>query len=83
MLRTRPPSEAETLRTVERLANDALPPGWSLRSRTEPNTQRGRADAEWIIRAPYGIQRRSSWRRSGRSSAGNWTASLPSCISRR
>lgn len=49
-----PPSEAETLRTVERIANEALPPGWSLRSRREARADRGRADAEWTICSPDG-----------------------------
>jgi hypothetical protein len=48
-----PPSEAETLRSVERLANDALPPGWSLRSRRDAHRRR-RSDAEWTIRSPDG-----------------------------
>jgi hypothetical protein len=49
-----PPSEAETLRTVERLATDALPPGWSFRSRREQRGGRGRPDAEWTISSPDG-----------------------------
>lgn len=49
-----PPSEAETLRTVERLTDDALPPGWSLRSRREAAGRRGRVDAEWTISSPDG-----------------------------
>jgi hypothetical protein len=49
-----PPSEAETLRSVERLATDALPPGWSFRSRSEAKGGRGRLDAEWTIRSPDG-----------------------------
>ncbi len=49
-----PPSEAETLRTVERLAADALPPGWSLRSDRDTTRRRGRVDAEWIICSPDG-----------------------------
>ncbi len=49
-----PPSEAETLRTVERLADDALPPGWSLRSRRQTAGPRGRVDAEWTISSPDG-----------------------------
>lgn len=48
------PSQAQTLRTVERLATDALPPGWSLRARREPNGRRGQVDAEWTVRSPDG-----------------------------
>lgn len=50
-----PPSEAETLRTVERLANGTLPPGWSLRSRRETTKRPGRGDAEWTISSPDGL----------------------------
>ncbi len=49
-----PPSEAETLRTVERLANEAFPPGWSFRSRRETAGRRRRVDAEWTICSPDG-----------------------------
>jgi hypothetical protein len=49
-----PPSEAETLWAVERLANDALPPGWSFRSRSETAGRQGGADAEWTFRSPDG-----------------------------
>ena len=49
-----PPSEAETLRTVERLANDALPPGWSFSSRRETVGRRRQVDAEWTICSPDG-----------------------------
>lgn len=48
----RSPSEAQTLRTIERLVTDALPPGWSLRARREPKDRV--ADAEWTLRAPDG-----------------------------
>lgn len=48
------PSEAQTLRTVERVAIDALPPGWSLRARREARGRRQR-DVEWTVRAPDGI----------------------------
>lgn len=49
-----PPGEAETVRIVERLANDALPPGWSLRSRRE-TAGRGRwVNAEWTVASPDG-----------------------------
>jgi hypothetical protein len=46
------PSEVQTLRTIERLVTDALPPGWSLRARREQK-DRG-VDAEWTVRAPGG-----------------------------
>ena len=48
------PSEAQTLRTIERLVTDALPPGWSLRARRETNIGRGRLDAEWTLQSPDG-----------------------------
>lgn len=51
---TSPPGEAETLRSVERLATDALPPGWSFHSRRNAKSGRGRVDAEWTIRSPDG-----------------------------
>ncbi len=50
-----PPSETETLRTVERLANDALPPSWSLRAIREARGRPGRVDAEWTICSPDGV----------------------------
>ncbi len=50
----RPPSQAETLRIVERLASGALPPAWSLRSGRATTGRRGRADAEWTLAAPDG-----------------------------
>lgn len=48
------PSETQTLSTIERLATDALPPGWSLRARRKPNGRRRQLDAEWTIRSPDG-----------------------------
>lgn len=48
------PSEAQTLRNVERLAKDALPPGWSLRTRRKANGRLGQLDAEWTVRSPDG-----------------------------
>ena len=48
------PSEAQTLRTVERLAMDALPPGWSLHTRREPKDRRRQLDALWTVRSPDG-----------------------------
>jgi hypothetical protein len=48
------PSEAQTLRTIERLVADALPPGWSLDARREPKGPRGRLDAQWMVRSPDG-----------------------------
>lgn len=47
-----PPSDEQTLRSVERLVADALPEGWALRTR-RGTTDRG-ADAEWTLRAPDG-----------------------------
>lgn len=49
-----PPSEAETLLAVERLAEDALPPGWSLRSTREGAGRRHQGSAEWTISSPDG-----------------------------
>jgi hypothetical protein len=46
------PTEVRTLRTIERLVTDTLPPGWSLRASQEKK-DRG-ADAEWTLRAPSG-----------------------------
>jgi hypothetical protein len=54
MVAANPPSEAETLQTIERLTTDALPPGWSFRSRREPEPRRGSPDAEWTISSPDG-----------------------------
>lgn len=48
------PSETQTLRTVEHLTTDALPPGWSFDARREPKRSRGRLDAEWTVRSPDG-----------------------------
>lgn len=53
---TSPPSEAETLRAVERLADDALPPGWSFRSVREATSRQRRVDAEWTISSPDGTK---------------------------
>ncbi len=46
------PSEAQTLRTVERLVTDSLPPGWSLGSKRA--SVKGRRQATWALRAPDG-----------------------------
>jgi hypothetical protein len=46
------PSEPQTLRTIERLVTEALPPGWSLRARHQSKDRA--ADAEWTLRAPDG-----------------------------
>ena len=48
------PSETQTLRTVERLVADALPPGWSLRPLRESRKGDRRADAQWTVKAPDG-----------------------------
>jgi hypothetical protein len=48
------PSEIQTLRAVERLVNDALPPRWSFRSVREAPKGDGRADAMWSLVAPDG-----------------------------
>ena len=48
------PTEAATLRTVERLIAEALPPGWSLRVARDSRRRRGPVEAEWSIRAPDG-----------------------------
>lgn len=47
------PSEAETLRTIERLVTNALPPGWSFRRRSQKKP-RGPCDAEWTLESPDG-----------------------------
>lgn len=49
-----PPSEAQTLRTIEQIITDALPPGWSVRARQEPKQTKGRADLAWRLQAPDG-----------------------------
>jgi hypothetical protein len=54
MTSARPPTETETLRTVERAIKDRLPPGWSLRSITEPRRSQRRIDAIWRLRSPDG-----------------------------
>lgn len=48
------PSETQTLRIVERLVADALPPGWSFRSTREAGKRDRRADARWALKAPDG-----------------------------
>lgn len=48
------PSAAQTLRAVERVVTDALPPGWSLRARREATRPGRTVDAEWTIRSPDG-----------------------------
>lgn len=48
------PSETQTLRAVERLVNDALPPRWSFRSTRETAKGDRRADALWSLKAPDG-----------------------------
>jgi hypothetical protein len=48
------PSETQTLRAVERLVNDALPPRWSFRSTRETAKANRRAEAIWAVKAPDG-----------------------------
>ncbi len=48
------PSEAQTLRSVERLATDALPPRWSFRSSHESGKGTRRNPARWTLKAPDG-----------------------------
>lgn len=48
------PSETQTLHTVERLVNAALPPRWTFRSRREAPNGARRADALWSLTAPDG-----------------------------
>ncbi|MHB8289104.1 MAG: type IV toxin-antitoxin system AbiEi family antitoxin [Acidimicrobiales bacterium] len=48
------PGEAETLRAVECLASDALPPGWSLRARRGAKGRRGRVATKWTVYSPDG-----------------------------
>jgi len=50
----KPPSEAQTLRIVQRLVTEALPPGWSLNARREAKRRGRRVDAGWAIRSPDG-----------------------------
>lgn len=51
---SRPPGELETLRTVERLAHEAIPPGWSFRSLQVTAGRRRRVGTEWTICSPDG-----------------------------
>ncbi len=48
------PSETQTLRAVERLVPDALPPGWTFRSTRQPGRGRRQSDAVWTLKAPDG-----------------------------
>lgn len=48
------PSETQTLHTVERLVNDALPPRWTFLSRRGAAKGDRRADALWSLEAPDG-----------------------------
>ena len=48
------PSETQTLRAVERLVADALPPRWSFRSFRESGKGAQRARARWMLKAPGG-----------------------------
>lgn len=48
------PSEARTVRAVERLVTDALPRGWTLRSSAKKASRSRHVDAEWAIVAPDG-----------------------------
>ena len=47
-------SETQSLRAVERLVTDALPPRWSFRSANTPARGDRRADAMWSLKAPDG-----------------------------
>lgn len=49
-----PPGEADTLSTVARLASQALPPGWSMRTRTNKARSSRRLAGMWDLRAPDG-----------------------------
>ena len=48
------PSEAQTIRAVERLVTDSLPPGWSLWSTRRPRRRSRMPDSLWSIQAPDG-----------------------------
>ena len=48
------PSETQTLRSVERLVTDALPPGWSFGTSRESAQGNRRAVARWTVKAPGG-----------------------------
>ncbi|MGH8952856.1 MAG: hypothetical protein ACRDX9_15740 [Acidimicrobiia bacterium] len=48
------PSDAQTLRAVERLLTDALPRDWSLRGRRGVKHDRRATDFEWTVSAPDG-----------------------------
>jgi hypothetical protein len=48
------PSKTQTLRAVERLVADTLPPRWSFRSLREATKGRQRTDARWSLKAPDG-----------------------------
>lgn len=50
------PSERQTLRQVERLVDDALPPGWSLHPKAELAARNARPDALWALKAPDGTK---------------------------
>jgi len=48
------PSEAQTLRAVERLVTDSLPQGGRLRSTRQPRRRSRMPNAVWSIQAPDG-----------------------------
>jgi hypothetical protein len=48
------PSETQTLRSVERLVTDTLPPRWSFRSSRESGKGAQRASGRWTLKAPGG-----------------------------
>jgi hypothetical protein len=48
------PSKTQTLRAVERLVADTLPPRWSFRSLREATKGRRRTEARWSLKAPDG-----------------------------
>jgi len=50
----KPPSETQTLRSVEQLVTDRLPRGWTIRTSRQLVRGRRRSDAIWALRAPGG-----------------------------
>ncbi len=54
MTSAEPPTETQTLRMVELALEDRLPPGWSVRSITQPRQGRPAVDAVWHLRSPDG-----------------------------
>ena len=50
------PSQAQTLRVVEGIAGESLPPAWSLRFERGPRDRRGRVGALWTLASPDGVE---------------------------